>query len=118
MAKNIFTEFPTYPVDQLSGIFINGISPESMTHDFEAKRVQHKQFKQMIRDHENGVVFCVATLAKRPKYRFRVGQEVDITNPYNFKCFGSDARAICVGTTNYYIKGLRFTGYLLEYIKL
>ncbi|MEC3778461.1 hypothetical protein QRX29_26320 [Escherichia coli] len=59
MAKNIFTEFPTYPVDQLSGIFINGISPESMTLDYEAKRVKHKQFKQMIRDDGNGLVFCV-----------------------------------------------------------
>ncbi|HCS4605881.1 TPA: hypothetical protein ORO92_002325 [Escherichia coli] len=115
MAKNIFTEFPTYPVDQLSGIFINGISPESMTHDFEAKRVKHKQYKECIRDHEKGTVFCVATLAKRPKYRFRVGQEVDVVNPYNFNCIG-DTRAVCVGTTNYYIKGLRFTGYLMQYI--
>ncbi len=57
MAKNIFTEFPTYPVDQLSGIFINGISPESMTHDFEAKRVKHKQYKECIRDHEKGPCF-------------------------------------------------------------
>lgn len=47
MAKNIFTEFPTYPVDQLSGIFINGISPESMTHDFEAKRVNINNIKNV-----------------------------------------------------------------------
>lgn len=115
MAKNIFTDFPTYPVDQLSGIFINGISPESMTYDFEAKKVKHKTFKAHIRDHENGSVFCVATLAKRPKYRFRVGQEIDVVNPYNFNVIG-DARAICVGTTPYYIKGMRFIGYIMEYI--
>lgn len=116
MAKNYFSEFPTYPVDQLSGIFINGICPESMTHDFEAKRVNHKTIKANLRDPENSNVFCIATQAKRPKYRFRVGQEVDVINPYNFNCFGSDTRAICVGSLTYYMKGFSFIGYMFERI--
>ncbi|EDH8282149.1 hypothetical protein CB696_00135 [Salmonella enterica subsp. enterica serovar Livingstone] len=116
MAKNVFSEFPTYPVDQLSGIFVNGISPESMTHDFEAKRVKHKTIKANIRD-ENGQVFCISTQTKKPKFRLRVGQEVDISNPYNFNHFGSEKRGIVVGTLTYYIKGFSFTGYMIEYIE-
>ncbi|HAK5372910.1 TPA: hypothetical protein H1V70_000134 [Salmonella enterica] len=116
MAKNVFSEFPTYPVDQLSGIFINGISPESMTHDFEARRVKHKTIKANLRDPDNGTVFCISTQTKKPKFRFRVGQEVDISNPYNFNCYGSETRAICVGTLTYYLKGFSFTGYMFERI--
>ncbi|EDA8844921.1 hypothetical protein A4M37_19240 [Salmonella enterica subsp. enterica serovar Typhimurium] len=117
MAKNPISEFPTYPVDQLSGIFINGISPESMTHDFGAKRVKHKTIKANLRDPENGQVFCISTQTKKPAFRFRVGQEVDISNPYNFNHYGSEKRGIVVGTLNYYIKGFSFTGYLIEYIE-
>lgn len=117
MAKNPIAEFPTYPVDQLSGIFINGISPESMTHDFEAKRVKHKTIKANLRDPENGQVFCISTQTKKPAFRFRVGQEVDISNPYNFNHYGSEKRGIVAGTLNYYIKGFSFSGYLIEYIE-
>lgn len=117
MAKNPISEFPTYPVDQLSGIFINGISPESMTHDFGAKRVKHKTIKANLRDPENGQVFCISTQTKKPAFRFRVGQEVDISNPYNFNHYGSEKRGIVVGTLNYYIKGFSFSGYLIEYIE-
>ncbi|EDA3265534.1 hypothetical protein A4L30_10790 [Salmonella enterica subsp. enterica serovar Bovismorbificans] len=116
MAKNYFSDFPTYPVDQLNGIFLNGISPESMTHDFDAKQVKHKHLKANLRDFENGRVFCIATQTKKPKMRFRVGQEVDISNPYNFNHFGSEKRGVVIGSLVYYMKGFSFTGYLLEYI--
>lgn len=116
MAKNPISEFPTYPVDQLNGIFLNGITPESMTHDFEAKRVNHKTIKANLRDPENSNVFCIATQTKKPKFRFRVGQEVDISNPYNFNHYGSEKRGIVVGSLVYYMKGFSFTGYMIEYI--
>lgn len=116
MAKNFMSEFPTYPVDQLSGIFINGMTPESMTHDFAASRVKHKNIKVNLRDPEHGTVFCISTQTKKPKYRFRVGQEVDISNPYNFNHYGSEKRGIVAGTLTYYLKGFSFTGYLIQYI--
>ncbi|EAZ8556529.1 hypothetical protein AG37_10420 [Salmonella enterica subsp. enterica] len=117
MSKDLFSKFPTYPVDQLSGIFINGISPESMTHDFEAKHVKHKVIKANLRDPENGQVFCISTQTKKPMFRYRVGQEVDISNPYNFNHYGSEKRGVVVGTLTYYLKGFSFTGYMLEYIE-
>ncbi|EDT7800740.1 hypothetical protein CCF60_003159 [Salmonella enterica subsp. enterica serovar Berkeley] len=115
--KNIFADFPTYPTDQLSGIFINGISPESMTHDVQNKDIVHKAFKPNLRDPENGQGFFIATQTKRPRFRFRVGQEVDISNPYNFNHYGSEKRGIITGTLNFYIKGFSFTGYMVEYIE-
>ncbi|MBC5790598.1 hypothetical protein [Providencia sp. JUb39] len=113
---DLFERFPTYTVQQLSGIFVNGISPESMTHDFPASMVKHKKFKSFLRNPESSDVFCVSTQTKRPKFRYRVGQEVDVINPYNFDPAGEKVRAIVVGEQRFYLRGMSFNGYILEYI--
>ncbi|PEH74122.1 hypothetical protein [Edwardsiella tarda] len=108
----MLNEFPTYPKEQRSAITLNGISPESMTLDYDCKHIRIKKFQQMLPRDYSGDVFCAGTLAKSPVFRFRPGQEIDVDNPYVF----GKTRAVCLGSLTQQIKGLRVIGYFFAYI--
>ncbi len=101
--------FPTYPHDQLHEIKLNGISPESINYAFERKHIKQKHFKSyLVNDND---VFFASTQVKKPVFKFKVGQEVDINSPYDF-----NTRAICCGQLEYIHKGFRMRGFLFQYI--
>ena len=104
-------DFQCYKPEQLNGIFIGGISPESMTYDYSADQVKIKRFKQNLINDEQ--VFIVSTQKKKPVFRFREGVEIDINNPYGWN---SESRAICVGATSFNYKGFQMVGYIFQYI--
>lgn len=105
-------KFPTYKEDQLPAILLNGISPQSMTYDFDSSHIRMKKLKQFIPHDYQGDCFCAGTLERAPVFRFRVGQEIDVDNPYTF----NSKRAMCIGELKQQIKGMRVIGYFFVYI--
>lgn len=104
-------QFPTYPVEQLQAIYVNGVSPESMNYPYDCKHVKHKQLKNMmVNDNQ---VTIISTRLKNPSIRLRANQEVDIENPYSF-----EKRGICCGHFDYYLQrgGFMMRGYLVQFI--
>ncbi|PVO50883.1 hypothetical protein [Salmonella enterica] len=117
MNENLLTQFPTYTVHQLPGIFVNGMNPESMTHDIDPSLIKMKKFKDNLQQGSNAEVFCIATQTKRPRFRFRVGQDLEMINPYNFDFEGIKGRARVVGEQRFYVRGMSFNGYVCQYSK-
>lgn len=107
--------FPTYSVEQLPAIALNGISPESMTLDYDNKYIKLKKFKQNLIHGSEAEVFCASTRSSAPVFRFRVGQEIDVINPYVLNFDGEKSRAKCIGATRYQVRGLMFNGYIFQY---
>lgn len=102
-------QFPTYPPEQLSAIYLNGIGPESMNYAFPCKHIKQKRFKEMLANDKD--VFFASTRLTNPVFRFRAGQEIDIENPFSF-----EKRGKCIGHMDYLYRGFRMRGFLIQFI--
>jgi len=103
------SNFPYYSLDDLKQIKIAGIQPDDMTYPYDAKNVKEKRISQFLRNSND--VFVVSTQFKKPKYHFKVSQEIDIENPWAY-----GERAICCGNIQSAIKGTRVISYFFQFL--
>lgn len=103
------TEFPYYEHTDLPAVYLNGINPESLTYPFDKKFIKQKRFKDMLVNENQ--CFIASTQMKKPVFRFQLGREIDIVNPYDY-----NTRAVCCGYLEYYFRGFNMIGYLFQYI--
>ena len=106
--RQSIVDFPTYPVEQLQNIYLNGLSSDSVTYDYEVKYIRDKRIAKNLINEDD--CFCASTQEKSFKFHFSIGQEVTIQNPYGFK-----TKAVCLGFINYTFKGYRMKGYFFQY---
>lgn len=100
-------DFETYRLDELSGITIDGINPESMTVPYSHELVKDKRFNiNLINENQ---VFVISTQKKKSLYHFKKGQNVLMNGPF------FETKAVCIADVEFIHKGFRMKGYFFQW---